>query len=273
VASRRRAEALIEAGRVTVNGRVVRELGTRADPRRDRVAVDGEPLRFGPRRTVVLHKPRGVVSTMEDPEGRPTVRALLGEEGRLYPVGRLDVNTTGLLLLTNDGALAARLLHPRHALARVYHAKVRGAPAPEAIARLRRGVRLDDGKTAPAHVRVLETLPTKSWLEITVHEGRHHLVRRMCDAVGHPVEKLARVRLGPLGLGNLPPGAWRELRAAERDALASAVGLGPRGERRAGAAPGPRRAGPPPRRSRPESRARSPRDSRRRRRTPPAPSS
>src|SRR5437870_6529677 len=160
----------------------------------------------------MLHKPRGVVSTVADPQGRPTVVALVAGAGaRLYPIGRLDVNTTGLLLLTNDGALAARLLHPRHALARVYHAKVRGTPSAEAITRLRRGVRLEDGKTAPARVRVLETLPTKTWLEITVYEGRWHLVRRMGEAVGHPVEKLARVRLGPLTLGTLPAGAWRDL--------------------------------------------------------------
>src|SRR5262249_10276051 len=160
------------------------------------------------------------VSTRDDPEGRPTVTALIaGVHEALYPVGRLDVNSTGLLLLTNDGALAAALAHPRHRVVRVYHVKVRGTPDQPTLTRLRRGVRLDDGKTAPARVRILGTLPTKSWLEIGVHEGRKHLVRRMCEAVGHPVDKLARVRLGPLGLGDLPSGAWRDLTPRELEAL------------------------------------------------------
>src|SRR5262249_19848081 len=163
------------------------------------ILVDGKAIRVGARRTVMLHKPRGVVSTREDPEGRPTVAGLLvGVPERLYPVGRLDVNSTGLLLLTNDGALAAALTHPRHHVARIYHVKVRGTPDETAVTRLRRGVRLEDGKTAPARVRILAKLPTKTWLEMDVREGRKHLVRRMCEAVGHAVEKLARVRLGPL---------------------------------------------------------------------------
>lgn len=210
---------------MTLNGAVVRELGRRADPGVDRIAVDGEPLRLGRRRAIVLHKPRGVVSTLADPQGRRTVADLVAGAGdRLYPVGRLDVNTTGLLLLTNDGDLAAAVTHPRHRVVRVYHAKVRGRPDETALTRLRRGVRLDDGKTAPARVRVVEKLPTKSWLEIAVREGKKHLVRRMCEAVGHPVEKLARVRLGPLRLGALPPGAWRELTSGERVALDGAIG-------------------------------------------------
>jgi 23S rRNA pseudouridine2605 synthase len=239
VVSRRAAEALIRAGRVTVNGVEVRELGTRADAQRDTIAVDGERIPApGGRRTVLVHKPRGVVSTLVDPAGRLTVAGLFAPaSGRLYPVGRLDVNTSGLLLMTNDGALAAALLHPRRAVPRVYHAKVRGTPGEEALTRLRRGVRLEEGRTAPARVRVLERLPAKTWLEITVSEGRWRLVRRMCQAVGHPVEKLARVRLGPLALGALPPGAWRELDARELAALRAAAGLGPAGA----AAPG----GPP----------------------------
>lgn len=255
IASRRRAETLIREGRVTVNGVVVRRLGVRADAARDRIAVDGEPIgSLGPRRTIVLHKPRGVVSTLADPEGRPTVRSLLGGvRERLYPVGRLDVNTTGLLLLTNDGALAAGLLHPRRAVPRVYHAKVRGTPPEEALSRLRRGVRMEEGRSPPAGVRVLERLPTKTWLEVTVAEGRRHLVRRMLAAVGHPIEKLGRVRLGPLTLGALPPAAWRDLRPGELAALYAAAGIsegrpgggggGARGERR-------RAGGRPPRRSR-----------------------
>lgn len=258
MASRRAAEEFIRAGRVTVNGVVVQALGMRADPEHDEIAVDGERLaRAGMRVTVLVHKPRGVVSTLADPEGRPTVRALApGLPERLYPIGRLDVNTTGLLLLTNDGALAQGLLHPRHGVSRVYHAKVRGSPAEEAITRLRRGVRLEDGKAASTKVRVLERRPTKTWLEITVHEGRRHLVRRLCDAVGHPVEKLMRVRLGPLALGPLAPGAWRPLTPRELAALRAAAGLSggrargePGGGPRAGAR-GRRRGAPrsaPPR--------------------------
>jgi 23S rRNA pseudouridine2605 synthase len=239
---------------VTVNGAVVRELGQRADPTRDTIAVDGEAIRvIRERRTIVLHKPRGVVSTMADPQGRPTVAGLVGGAGeRLYPVGRLDVNTTGLLLMTNDGRLAAAVLHPRHAVARVYRVKVGGRPDEDAISRLRRGVRLDDRKTAPARVRVLAQLPTKTWLEITVREGRRHLVRRMCETLGHPVDKLARVRLGPLALGSLPPGAWRPLTDAELAALRAAAGLRPRAGRAPGAESRRRARDTRPRRPRPQ---------------------
>ncbi len=236
-----------------MNGAVVRELGQRADPARDAIAVDGEAVRpLGERRTIMLHKPRGVVSTMDDPEGRPTVAGLVQAAGeRLYPVGRLDLNTTGLLLLTNDGRLAAAVQHPRHAVARVYHVKVHGRPDEAAITRLRRGVQLEDGKTAPARVRVLGHLPTKTWLEVTVREGRQHLVRRMCESVGHPVDKLARVRLGPLGLGTLPLGAWRPLTASELAALRVAAGLRPRDASGAGGEGPPRARGTRPRRPRP----------------------
>ena len=215
---------------MSVNGAVVRELGQRADPARDRIVVDGEVIHVGTRRTVMLHKPRGMVSTRVDPDGRPTVADLLaGVRERLYPVGRLDVNSSGLLLLTNDGALAARLTHPRHRVPRVYHVKVRGTPDQVSVDRLRRGVRLDDGKTAPAHVRIVHKLPTKTWLEVSVHEGRKHLVRRMCEAVGHPADKLVRVRFGPLGLGRLAPGAWRDLTRGELAALNVEVMDGPAG--------------------------------------------
>ena len=238
---------------MSVNGEVVRTLGTRADPVRDTIAVDGEPLGApGPRRTIMLHKPRGVLSALADPEGRPTVRRLLHDvRERVYPVGRLDVNSTGLLILTNDGALAAGLLHPRRGVPRVYQAKVRGTPSPEALTRMRRGVRLLNPtggarKTAPARVRVISALPTKSWLEITVTEGRWRLVRRMCDAVGHPVEKLVRLRFGPLALGSLPIGAWRDVRAAELAALRAAAGLNA-GARGGGPRSGARGRGTPPR--------------------------
>jgi 23S rRNA pseudouridine2605 synthase len=239
-----------------VNGVVVSELGARADPDRDAIAVDGERIpSAGPRRTIVLHKPRGVVSTLDDPHGRATVAALVASAGRrLYPVGRLDLNSTGLLLLTDDGALAAGLLHPRREVPRGYRVKVDGTPGEDALTRLRRGVRLEDGKTTPARVRVLERLPTKAWLEVTVVEGRTHLVRRMCEAVGHRVDKLARVRLGPIVLGTLPPGAWRDVTPRELAALRGAAGLSPGA---GGAAPAPpRRArGTRPRRHPPQAAA------------------
>ena len=269
IASRRAAEDLIRAGRVTVNGAVVRELGQRADPGIDTIAVDGDPIRIGARRTIVLHKPRGIVSTLSDPEGRPTVATLVGTADRLYPVGRLDVNSTGLLLLTNDGTFAAALLHPRHAVPRVYEVKVRGTPGEDVLTRLRRGVRLEDGKTAPARVRVVEKLPTKTWLEVTVHEGRSHLVRRICAAVGHPVEKLARVRLGPLVLGALPPGAWRDLTPGELRALAVAAGLTRRARGGGAAGRRPRGHDTRPRRPRAQPGSQS-RDEGRNRRSPPA---
>jgi 23S rRNA pseudouridine2605 synthase len=246
VASRRHAEALITAGRVAVNGRVVRELGTRADPRRDVVTLDGERLQIrGPRRTIALHKPRGVVSTMADPQGRPTVRDLVrAVPERVYPVGRLDLQTSGLLLLTNDGTLAARLLAAEQGVERVYHVKVDGRPDGRTLARLRRGVRLDAGVPVAADVRVLRELPTKTWLEVRVRRGQWHVVRRLCEAVGHRVDKLVRVAFGPVTLGALPPGAFRDLSRAELAALHGAAGLTrASGEASTGAeprAPGPR---------------------------------
>lgn len=229
VASRRHAEALMAAGRVAVNGRVVRELGTRADPRRDVVTVDGERLDVArTRRTILLHKPRGVVSTMSDPEGRPTVRDLVrGLPERLYPIGRLDMQTSGLLLLTNDGTLAARLLAGEQAVERVYHVKVDGRPGPRTIERLRRGVRIGPGTPVTAGVRVLHELPTKTWLEVRVRRGQWHVVRRLCEAVGHRVDKLERVAFGPIELGTLPPGAFRDATRAELAALRAAAGLTP----------------------------------------------
>jgi pseudouridine synthase len=227
VASRRHAEALMAAGRVAVNGHVVRELGTRAHPRRDVITVDGERLDVGrARRTILLHKPRGVVSTMSDPEGRPTVRDLVRDLGeRLYPVGRLDMQTSGLLLLTNDGTLAARLLAGEQGVERVYHVKVDGRPGQRTLERLRRGVRLGPGAPVVAGVTVLHELPTKTWLEVRVRRGQWHVVRRLCEAVGHRVDKLERVAFGPVSLGTLPPGAFREATRAELQALRVAAGL------------------------------------------------
>jgi len=229
VASRRHAEALIVAGRVTVNGQVVRELGTRADLHRDVVAVDGERLATAsPRRTILLHKPRGVVSTMSDPEGRPTVRDLVRSlPERLYPVGRLDLQTSGLLLLTNDGTLAARLLAGEQGVERVYEVKVDGRPTPRMLERLRRGIRLDDVEPVVAVMRVLRELPTKTWLEMTLRRGQWHVVRRLCEAVGLRVDKLVRVAFGPVRLGNLEPGAFRDTSRTELTALRQAAGLIP----------------------------------------------
>ena len=206
---------------------MVRELGTRADPVRDEIAVDGERVARRPRRrTIALHKPRGVVSTLADPEGRPTVRTLVAELGeRVYPIGRLDLQSTGLLLLTNDGALAQGLMHPARGVERVYHVKVHGSPGGRELGRLRRGVRLDEGLVVPTRVRRMKALPRKTWLEIGLREGRKHVVRRLCAALGLPVDKLIRVRLGPVMLGDLEPGAWRELTPTEMGVLERVAGL------------------------------------------------
>ena len=192
-----------------VNGETVTRLGTTADPRRDHILVDGRPLSFPPAPLYfLLHKPVGVVSTLRDPQGRPTVRDLLhGVRERVFPVGRLDYHSAGLLLLTNDGALTERLLHPRSHIPRTYRVKVAGLPTPEALRALRSGVRLDDGTfSAPAEVRVLHTSEKKTWVEVTLREGRNRQVRRMCEAVGYRVEKLTRVRFGPLVLDDLAVG-------------------------------------------------------------------
>lgn len=219
VASRRAAEALIEQGRVTVNGVTVREMGTRADADRDDVRVDGVRVRR-PREQVyiLLNKPRGVVTTKRDPEKRPTVMDLVPPVPGLFPVGRLDVNTEGLMLLTTDGAFAERVAHPRFEVPRVYHAKVWRVPGPETLLRLRRGVRVDGERLAVDEARVLRA-GTNAWLELTLHEGKHHEVKRLLEAVGHPVSKLRRVALGPLTARGLEPGAYRHLRPAEVKAL------------------------------------------------------
>ncbi len=217
VSSRRTAEAMIRAGRVTVNGRTVTELGTRAHPQRDRIAIDGKPLRTAaPPTYILLHKPAGVMTTLVDPGGRATVRDLLvGVRQRVFPVGRLDYHSAGLLLLTNDGELALRLTHPRYGIKKTYHVKVKGRPEGAQLRALASGVRLPDGVTAPAQVRVIEMGDRKAWLAITLAEGKNRQVRRLCEAVGLSVEKLTRVALGPLKLGTLPPGAWRVLSDAE----------------------------------------------------------
>jgi 23S rRNA pseudouridine2605 synthase len=221
LASRRAAEEIVRAGRVTVAGETVE------DPARDvsaldDVRVDGEPLTEVSERLVyVLHKPEGVVSTAHDPQGRPTVVALLDHPARLYPVGRLDLGSTGLILLTNDGELAYRLTHPRFEVPKTYLVTVSGRPVEERdLRRLREGVPLEDGMSAPAEV--VRRGPRT--LEITIHEGRKRQVRRMCEAVGHPVRSLQRVSFGPLALGDLKPGEHRRLTEAEISRLRAATG-------------------------------------------------
>ncbi len=227
IASRRAAEELIREGHVTVNGKVITELGTKADPQRDHIRLDGRPLKLPRRNTyLVLNKPPGVVTTLSDPEGRPSVADLLvGVRDRVVPVGRLDFHSAGLLLLTNDGELAMRLSHPRYGIGKTYIAKVRGVVDSRALQRLAHGVVIDGQRTAPAEVFLIESRDDHSWIELTLHEGRNREVRRMCEAVGHPVSKLRRVRLGPIKLGKLPTGAYRELSEDEVDRLKRTVGL------------------------------------------------
>lgn len=226
VASRRAAEALIAAGRVSVDGQIVRELGTKVDPRRQVIAVDGQIIQTEDQVHYALHKPSGVVSTVRDPQGRPTVRQLLRSvPQRIYPVGRLDADTTGLLLLTNDGELANRLMHPRYEVKKEYIATVRGSVSDSALERLAAGIELDDGPTAPARVRRLGKSAGATRVSIEIHEGRNRQVRRMFAAVGHPVIALHRVRIGPIRLGHLPPGAYRPLTPDEIRKLYQLVGL------------------------------------------------
>jgi pseudouridine synthase len=214
-ASRRGAEGLMEQGRVTVNGAVVREPGTKADPDRDDIRVDGVRVKAAKEPVyIVLNKPRGVVTTRRDPSGRPTVMDLVPGVSGLFPVGRLDLTTEGLILLTNDGAFAERVSHPRYEVPRVYHAKVRGVPDARALARLRRGVRVGDDLLAVDQVRLVE-VDRNAWVEVTLHEGKQHEVKRLLEAVGHPVSKLRRVAFGPATLRGLPPGQFRALEPAE----------------------------------------------------------
>ena len=247
IASRRHAEELIIQGRVSVNGEIVSELGSKADPQRDRITVDGRLLR-GPERPVylMLHKPKGYVTTVTDPEGRPTVMNLVRHlgGGRVYPVGRLDYLSEGLILLTNDGALAQKLMHASTHLPKVYEVKVSGKPSEEAIERLRRGIllpaktmplrhpdgsearpgqvrRQDAVKTQPAKIRLLREA-ANPWYEVTLVEGRNRQIRRMFEQIGHHVEKIKRVQYGPLEL-NLEPGQARELNPAEVRALKAAA--------------------------------------------------
>ncbi|MGH7660207.1 MAG: pseudouridine synthase [Vulcanimicrobiaceae bacterium] len=227
VASRRASEALIVAGRVAINGKIARELGTRVEAG-DRVELDGRSLHPERREIVALNKPVGVVTTMRDPEGRKTVADLLRElrspaAPRLVPVGRLDYDTSGLLLLTNDGDLAFALTHPRFGVEKVYRVTLRGRLGSEVVSRLQQGITLDGNRTSPARLRVVATAADRSVVDLTIHEGRYRQVRRMFEAVGHQVLALQRRRFGPIGLGGLAPGKLRALDQHERKALAALV--------------------------------------------------
>jgi 23S rRNA pseudouridine2605 synthase len=213
--SRRVCEELIADGRVTVNGEVA-ALGRRVDPARDAVALDGVPVVVRDDLVYyVLNKPTGYVSTASDPEGRATVVELVPATPRVFPVGRLDYETEGLLLLTNDGDLTHLLTHPSFGVVKTYLAEVEGDVAPATVRALREGVELDDGRTAPARVKVVQRRGATTAIELGIHEGRNRQVRRMCDAVGHPVVRLVRTRIGPLRDGSLKPGTWRALTPAE----------------------------------------------------------
>ena len=224
VASRRAAEKLIVEGRVSVNGHTVLELGTKADPARDDIRVDGRRIRSAARpRYILLNKPRGYVTTRQDEKRRRTVLDLLdGIREYVYPVGRLDYDTEGLLLLTNDGELAAKLTHPRHGVERTYEARVAGMPGDRALEKLRKGIPLDGRRTLPADVLLLnKDRDANGVLLITIREGRNRQVRRMCEAVGHPVDRLKRIKFGPIGDRRLPVGAWRDLTVEEVRKLTS----------------------------------------------------
>ncbi|MGH2535811.1 MAG: pseudouridine synthase [Candidatus Promineifilaceae bacterium] len=225
--SRRKAEVWIRSGRVRVNGRPA-HIGDKADPTRDQIEVDGRPVEIMAHSYILVNKPRGVLSSTEDEldQGRPTVLDLVPLPGNLYPVGRLDKQSEGLILLTNDGALAHRLTHPRFGHQKVYRVAVSGRPSPPALRKWEQGVKLDGRYTAPARVRILSTDGEATWLEITMSEGRKRQIRRIAALLGHPVERLIREQIGPLRLGELEPGQWRHLAPAELSALKSAVARG-----------------------------------------------
>lgn len=223
--SRRACEELIRQGRVTVNGQVAR-LGQTVDPGREEILVDGQPLYLPERPTyLLLHKPPGVICTVRDTHGRPTVLDLIPATVRLYPVGRLDLESEGLLLLTDDGELAFRLTHPRYGVEKEYHVLVEGRPTLETLSRWRSGQVALEERPAPAQVEVMRVEGENTWLRVVLHEGRKRQIRLVAEALGHPVRRLIRVRLDGLRLGKLPPGVWRALKPEEVARLRQAVGL------------------------------------------------
>jgi len=229
LASRREAERWIVDGRITVNGSVIRKLGSQADPVKDSIKVDGKRIRPSAAPLYyAFHKPPGIITTLNDPQNRPDLTPYLqrlGEKRRVFPVGRLDYNTTGLLLLTNDGEVALRLAHPRYGVKKIYRVKLSACPTEEDFKQLSKGIRLEEGVTAPARGRIIEKLKKNAWVEIEVHEGRKREVRRMFEALGYFVEKLIRIRVGPISLGALPLGEMRPLSQNEVKTLKHAVGL------------------------------------------------
>jgi len=235
LASRRKCEELIASGRVAVNGRVVTELGAKADPARDVITVSGKPVDTQPKVYLMFNKPKGVITSMSDPGGRPVVKDYLKDvPARVFPVGRLDYDTEGLLLLTNDGELAYRLTHPKHGVAKTYHATVKGVPHGTALEKLAAGIRLEDGMTAPAEAEYVDVDPDGRWatISITIREGRKRQVRRMFDAIGHPVLRLKRVAFAGLTLQGLKRGKYRSLTEEEIALLRRAAeGEGTRMER------------------------------------------
>ncbi len=223
VASRRAAEEMVRQGRVEVNRRKA-EIGCSVDPLKDDVRVDGRPVSAAETKIyLAFYKPRGCITSARDPQGRKTVFDFLPKfPVRLFPVGRLDYDAEGLLLLTNDGALANRLLHPRYGISKVYEVKVKGHPDPEAFEKLRSGVVLEEGTTAPAVVESIRVLPRASWLRIILHQGWNRQIKRMCEAVGHPVLKIKRIAYGPVRLGELAPGDFRHLGPDELERIVQA---------------------------------------------------
>jgi 23S rRNA pseudouridine2605 synthase len=221
IVARRKAEALIQQGLVTVNGETVMTLGTKVDPMLDHIKVNGRHLKpQPPDMFLMLHKPLGYISTLHDPVGRPTIKALVPKPSlRLFPVGRLDYDSEGLLLLTNNGDIAQACLHPAHHVPKTYLVKIKGVLEDQEIQRLRHGLMLEDGPTAPAKVKKAGKAAANSWVEITVWEGRKHQVKRMCEHIGHPVIRLKRIQFGPLNLGTLPPGQTRYLTDKEANDL------------------------------------------------------
>jgi 23S rRNA pseudouridine2605 synthase len=245
-ASRREAEAMIREGRVTVNGRVVTELGSRANAGQDHIKVDGKLItRAEPHRYILLYKPKEVMTTVEDPQGRKTVIDLVrGIRERIYPVGRLDFHSEGLIVLTNDGDLAFKVSHPRHGSVKTYHVKVRGIPEARMVDKLQRGITIDGKRTLPCEIAQMKTTGRNvdegnSWYEVKLREGRTQQIRKMFQALGHPVTKLRRVAIGPISDPKLTPGDWRELTKQEVKLLSTH--MEPK------AAPKPRRTTRPPR--------------------------